>query len=52
LETLEKRIKSYEDETIPMLKYISDKSNILRIEGTSTVDKIHHRILKGIKYLI
>jgi adenylate kinase family enzyme len=52
METLEKRIKSYENETIPMLNRISNKSHILKIDGTSTVNQIHDRILKGIKYLI
>lgn len=52
IETLKRRIKSYEDETIPAINKLSEKFSLLSINGNGPILKVHEEIYKGLKYLI
>lgn len=48
-ETIEARLKVYEDETHPLVRYYSNKGLYRKIDGIGTVDQITQRIVNAIE---
>ncbi len=48
LETIEKRLKVYEDQTSPVLAFYSNEGNLLDIKGMGEIDEIFNAICNAI----
>lgn len=52
IETLVRRIESYEKETLPMLESLSKYSPVLKINGDMNELSVHKSLFKGLRYLL
>ncbi len=52
IETLKKRIISYEQETLPVIDYLSKISNVIKIDGNADEKCINKRMINSLKYLL
>lgn len=51
-EVIEKRLISYEKETIPVVNKLSEISHLVNINGNGQISEISKNIMNSIKYLI
>ena len=47
-ETVAKRINIYEEETLPLVEYYTEKGNLFTVDGTLGIDKVFGKIQKAL----
>ncbi len=49
-EAIKKRFVIYREKTLPLVEYLRKRNKLIEIDGTKTIETIHHRILEAIKH--